>query len=128
MAPPLPMGPCKARAFGLGGAAVGSLVLGAEMQPIKKERGGRGLGLRWLPFGLGKLERYSHEGYLIKVVVRKNSPNTTHPGPCIFLHVPPILIIGLLTYLCTLECRLGLYFTAHSPWLICIFKTRPLSV
>ena len=30
------MGPCKARAFGLGGAAVGSLVLGAETQPIKK--------------------------------------------------------------------------------------------
>jgi hypothetical protein len=47
---------------------------------------------------------------------RKNSPNTTHPCPCIFLHVPPILIIGLLTYLCTLECRLGLYFLAHSPW------------
>jgi len=47
---------------------------------------------------------------------RKNSPNTTHPGPCIFLHVPPILIIGLLTCLCTLECRLGLYFLVHSPW------------
>ena len=31
-----------------------TLVLGAEMQPIKKQRGGRGLGLRWLPFGLGK--------------------------------------------------------------------------
>jgi len=45
MAPLLPMGPCKARAFGLGGAAVGSLVLGAEMQPIKNQRGGQGLGL-----------------------------------------------------------------------------------
>jgi hypothetical protein len=45
MAPPLSMGPCKARAFGLGGVAVGSLVLGAETQPIKKQRGGRGLGL-----------------------------------------------------------------------------------
>jgi len=45
MAPPLPMGPCKARAFGLGGAAVGSLVLGAETQPIKKQRGERSLGL-----------------------------------------------------------------------------------
>ena len=54
MAPPLPMVPCKARAIVLGGAAVGSLVLGAETQPIKKQRGGRGLGLRWLPFGLGK--------------------------------------------------------------------------
>ena len=31
-----------------------TLVLGAETQPIKKQRGGRGLGLRWLPFGLGK--------------------------------------------------------------------------
>jgi len=39
------MGPCKACAFGLGGAAVVSLVLGAETQPIKKQRGGRGLGL-----------------------------------------------------------------------------------
>ena len=54
MVPPLPMGPCKARAFGLGGAAVGSLVFGAETQPIKKQRGGRDLDLRWLPFGLGK--------------------------------------------------------------------------
>jgi len=36
MAPPLPMVPCKARAVGLGGAAVGSLVLGAKTQPIKK--------------------------------------------------------------------------------------------
>ena len=45
MALPLPMGPCKACVFGLGGAIVGSLVLGAEMQPIKKQRGGRGLGL-----------------------------------------------------------------------------------
>ena len=48
------MDPWTARAFGLGGAAVGSLVLGAEMQPINKQRGGRGLGLSWLPFGLGK--------------------------------------------------------------------------
>ena len=45
------MGPCKARAIGLAGAAVGSLVLGAEMQPIEKQRGGWGLGLRWPPFG-----------------------------------------------------------------------------
>ena len=36
MAPPLPMVPCKAHAVWLGGAAVGSLVLGAETQPIKK--------------------------------------------------------------------------------------------
>ena len=47
---------------------------------------------------------------------RKNSPNTTYPGPCIFLQFPLILIIGLLTCLCTLECRLGLYFLVHSPW------------
>jgi len=51
MAPPLPMVPCKARAIGFGGATVGSLVFGAEMQPIKKQRGGRVLSLRWLPFG-----------------------------------------------------------------------------
>ncbi len=45
------MGPCKARAIRLGGAAVGSLVLGAEMQPTEKQRGGRGLSLGWPPFG-----------------------------------------------------------------------------
>jgi len=36
MAPPLPMVPCKARTIGLGGAAVGSPVWGAKMQPIEK--------------------------------------------------------------------------------------------
>jgi len=51
MAPPIPMVPCKARAIGFGGAAVGSLVLGAEMQPIKKQRGGWVLSLRWPLFG-----------------------------------------------------------------------------
>jgi hypothetical protein len=35
------------------------------------------------------------------------SPNTTPRGTCIFLHIPPILIIKLLTYLCTLESHLG---------------------
>ena len=30
--------------------------------------------------------------------VGENSPNTTPPGPCIFLHVPPILLIVLLTF------------------------------
>jgi hypothetical protein len=39
------MVPCKARAIGLGGATVGSLVWGVATQPIKKQRGGRGLGL-----------------------------------------------------------------------------------
>ncbi len=45
------MGPCKARAIRLDVAAVGSLVLGAETQPIEKQRGGRGLSIRWPPFG-----------------------------------------------------------------------------
>jgi hypothetical protein len=49
MAPPLPMGPCKERAIGLGGDAVDLLVLGAKTQSIKKQRGGRGLCLRWPP-------------------------------------------------------------------------------
>ena len=40
---------CKARAIGLGGAAVGSLVWGVATQPIENQRGGRGLGLRWPP-------------------------------------------------------------------------------
>ncbi len=48
MAPPLPMGPCKACAIGLGGAAVGSPVWGANASPIKILRGRQGLGLMWL--------------------------------------------------------------------------------
>jgi hypothetical protein len=40
MVPPLPI-------IGLVGAAVGSLVWGANASPIKKERGRQGLGLRW---------------------------------------------------------------------------------
>jgi hypothetical protein len=47
--------------------------------------------------------------------VRKNSPNTTYPCLCIFLHYTTILIIKRLTCSCTLECLLGLYFLAHSP-------------
>ena len=50
MAPPLPMVPCKARAVGCALAAPLSLVWCVEMQLIKKQRGGRGLGLRWPPF------------------------------------------------------------------------------
>ena len=38
MAPPLPMGPCKARTIGLGGAAAGSLVWGANASPINQLR------------------------------------------------------------------------------------------
>ena len=45
----------------------------------------------------------------------KNSPNTTYPCLCIFLHITTILIIKRLTCSCTLECLLGLYFLAHSP-------------
>jgi len=48
------MDPCKARAVGLGGATVGSLVWGVETQPIKKQRERWGLGLRWPPFDYGK--------------------------------------------------------------------------
>jgi hypothetical protein len=46
MVPPLPIGLRKARAIGLGSAAVGSLVWGANASPIKKQRGRRGLVLR----------------------------------------------------------------------------------
>jgi hypothetical protein len=45
----LPMGSCKARAIGLGGAAVGSPVWSANTSPIKLLRGRQGLGLRWPP-------------------------------------------------------------------------------
>ena len=50
MAPPLPNTMRRPRAIGLAFAVVGSLVWGVAMQPIKKQRGGRGLGLRWPPF------------------------------------------------------------------------------
>ena len=43
------MVPCKARAIGLGGAAVGSIVWGVTTQPIKKQRERWGLGLGWPP-------------------------------------------------------------------------------
>ena len=35
------------------------------------------------------------------------NPAVLHPTALVFLHVPPILIIKLLTYLCTLESHLG---------------------
>ena len=50
MAPPLPMDPCKARAVGCALNAPLSLVWGVETQPIEKQRGRWGLGLRWPPF------------------------------------------------------------------------------
>ena len=61
---------------------------------------------------------------------RKNSPNTSPPGSCIFLHVPPILLIVLLTFFSPAEilpycCSLSLL--ASSPCPICIFETRHLS-
>jgi len=45
------MDPWKARTIGCALAAPLSLVLDAETQPIVKQRGGRGLSLRWPPFG-----------------------------------------------------------------------------
>ncbi len=46
IAPPLPMGPCKVRPIGLGGAAVGSPVWGTnEASPIKNREEGRSLAL-----------------------------------------------------------------------------------
>ncbi len=50
MAPPLPNTMRRPRAIGLVFAVIGSLVWGVAMQPIKKQRGGRGLGLRWPSF------------------------------------------------------------------------------
>ncbi len=54
MAPPLPMGPIMTPAIGCALAAPLFLVWGIETQPIKKQRGGWGLGLRWPPFYYGK--------------------------------------------------------------------------
>jgi hypothetical protein len=48
---------------------------------------------------------------------RKNSPNTTPPGPCIFLHMPPILLIILLTYLCRWEESEVLYTSSEKAML-----------
>jgi hypothetical protein len=48
MVPPPPIGLRKALVIRLGGAAVGSLIWGANASPIKIERKA-GLGRRWLP-------------------------------------------------------------------------------
>jgi hypothetical protein len=48
MVPPPPIGLRKALVIGLGGAAVDSLIWGANASPIKIERKA-GLGCRWLP-------------------------------------------------------------------------------
>ena len=45
------MDPWKVRVIGCTLIAPLSLVLGAETQPIEKQREGRGLSLRWPPFG-----------------------------------------------------------------------------
>jgi len=45
-----PMDSYKARGIGCALAIVGSFVGGAKTQPLKKQREGQGLGLRWLPF------------------------------------------------------------------------------
>ena len=66
------------------------------------------------------------EAHLLLLILRKNSPNTTYPCLCIFLHYTTILIIKRLTCSCTLECLLGLYFLAHSPSSVLYFpNTSP---
>ena len=51
MAPPFPNTMCRPRAIGLAFAVIGLLVWRGENRGIEKQRGGQGLGLRWLPFG-----------------------------------------------------------------------------
>jgi hypothetical protein len=45
--------PCKAPMVGFGGVMAGLPVWGAEKRRIKKQRDGRGSGLRWPPFDDG---------------------------------------------------------------------------
>ena len=47
---PTPIGKGQACGVGFALSAISSLVWGAEKRPIKKQRDGWGLGLRWLPF------------------------------------------------------------------------------
>ena len=50
LAPPIPISPGKARGVGLALSTTGSLVWGAKERPIKKQRDGWGLDLRWPRF------------------------------------------------------------------------------
>jgi len=50
MAPQLPNTMHRPQAIGIAFAVIGLLVCGVATQPIKTQRGGRGLGLRWPPF------------------------------------------------------------------------------
>ncbi len=50
LTPLLPIGPYKAHGVGCALAIVDSFIWGAKMQPLKKQREGRGLSLRWPPF------------------------------------------------------------------------------
>ena len=61
MAPPLPMGPSMTPAIGCALAAPPFLVWGIETQPIEKQRGGWGLGLRWPLFD------YSNQKFVFAV-------------------------------------------------------------
>ena len=47
LAPPIPIGQGQARGVGFSLSAIGSLVWVAKKRPIKKQRDGQGLGLRW---------------------------------------------------------------------------------
>jgi len=79
MAPPLPMVPCKARTIVFGGAAVGSLVLGADMQPIEKQRGGQVLSLRWPPFGWENTTTNQKLAFAVGRILRRARD---HGGTC----------------------------------------------
>ena len=50
LVPPIPIGQRQARGVGLALSTIGSLVWGAKKRPIKKQRDGRGLDLRWPRF------------------------------------------------------------------------------
>jgi hypothetical protein len=47
LVPPIPISQGQARGIGFALSAIGSLVWGAKKRPIKKQRNGQGLGLRW---------------------------------------------------------------------------------
>ena len=47
LVPPIPIGQGQAHGVGFALSAIGSLVWGTKKRPLKKQRDGLGLGLRW---------------------------------------------------------------------------------
>ena len=61
LVPPIPIGQEQAHGVGFALSTIGSLVWVAKKRPIKKQRDGQGLGLRWLLFNNEKHQSTSSQ-------------------------------------------------------------------